>query len=134
MLGMLIGVARQRSGTTHLNSSNKCSHLQPEPIGQLDHEDMGAIGVEGAAEIPQRCEDAGPCLVDGRHVPDEKKRATAHILPPQDDVAAERLAVEVGIERDGRGHELKRAGTRQPSDVGVVAHDDERLPDIPLQP
>ena len=82
-------------------------HLQPEPVVHLDHEDVGTIGAEGAGEIPERREDTRPCKVKGRHVPDEKECTAAHVLPPQDDVAAERLAVDVGVERDGRRLELE---------------------------
>ena len=64
----------EERGVRLLTRSEK---LQTEPIVHLDHEDVGAVCPEGAAEILERRKFARTRIIRSRHVPDEKEGTAA---------------------------------------------------------
>src|SRR5688500_2786266 len=88
---------------------------------------MGRISRERAAQVAPRGEDTWPGGIRRGYVPHHEQRAAAEVLPPQHDVAAQRLDVEVRIASQAGWLELERARTGEPLDVAVGADGDEGL-------
>src|SRR5687768_10426781 len=67
------------------------NHLPIQPVARLHHEDVRGVRAEGATQVAEGTELAGPRRVGLRQVPHEEERAAADVFPSHDDVAAQRL-------------------------------------------